>query len=218
MLVLLTAFLTYYASMQMPMLLAEMIILGMFVFPALAAVIGLAVTAAAFLFRLAPFRRLLPGLLLSFAVGVGLVGTAMTFDAVSDYYFHVAMQKKKLTEDGESNWNRSYAYPDQDLVLQGEVRPSFFRGAIDLYGLYDKNDDPLTEMRTVDELWDQLKEKQKLSSSAKLEEVEIDHQTGDLRFRTEEPNGQFLVKPAAANGEFTLTNIRYLDAEVTHVD
>ncbi|MCX7570951.1 hypothetical protein OS242_13460 [Tumebacillus sp. DT12] len=213
--------LTYWASMQGPMLLAEMIILGMFVFPAVSVMCGLLLTGlVSFVFRLAPFRQMVPALALSAVVGVGLVGTAMAFDEVSDHYFHVAMQKEKLEEADDNGWVGQYGIGDHTVVLVHIMKPSFLQGAVDLYGLYDSyytKKKLLTELRTEDELWEQLRREQKLTSAVLLD-VEIDERSGELRFFTEEPTGQFWVKVGAEQGQFKYRDVRFVESEVFNVE
>lgn len=221
---LLTSVLTFLAAMQMPQLLAEMILLGMFVFPVLALFIGLALAlSASFVLRIVRFRTLLPGVVLSAVAGVLLVGTAMSSDAVSDHFLHVAEQQKKWEEAGGGSGDAfvfagAYAYPNSELVLRHVLERSFWQGAVDSYGVYDANDQQVIAPRSERELWEQLKEEHDVPVTAQLADVEEELHDGVLRFHAENPSGQYLVKPVVEQGRLKFAEVRYLETEVYDVE
>lgn len=217
---LLSSVLTFWAVMQMPQLLAEMILLGMFVFPVLALLIGFVMAmVASFVLQIVPFRVLLPGAVLAPVAGVLLVGTAMSSDAVSDHFRHVAEQQKKWQEAGGESGDPyvfagAYAYPNSELVLRHVLKPSFWQGAVDLYGVYDADDRQVIPLRTDRELWEQLKQEQHAPGTAELIYAEDELHDGELRFHVTEPSGQYIVKPVVEQGQLKFADVRYLETEV----
>lgn len=221
---LLTSVLTFLAAMQMPQLLAEMILLGMFVFPLLALFIGFALAlSASMVLRIVTFRAVLPGAILSAVAGVLLVGAAMSSDAVSDHFLHVAEQQKKWEAAGGGSgaayvFAGAYAYPNSDLVLRHVLERSFWLGAVDRYGVYDAHDRQVIAPRSERELWEQLKQEHDVPETAQLADVDEELHDGELRFHAENPSGQYIVKPVLEQGRLKFADVRYLETEVYEVE